>query len=162
MCFWRKFKCNSGFFIKGTVSRDFLPLVFLIKQYTLGPWFTGLFGFFFKFAELWSIFGRKNRAWDGCHWKFLSGIPFKLIYFCSCGGRTIRVHTGFWQIFPLNAVRALRIVHRSCMQCQWPLMHFACSVYDPACIVHVVSLTLHEYRKFRITSRIRISIKKKL
>jgi hypothetical protein len=48
----------------GTVARDFRPSVFFIKQYPLGPGFTGLilFEFCFGFGEIWSIFERKNRA----------------------------------------------------------------------------------------------------
>jgi hypothetical protein len=49
---------------KGTLSRDFRPLFFLIKQLHLGPWYTGksLFAYGFVFAEICNLeinFGQK-------------------------------------------------------------------------------------------------------
>jgi hypothetical protein len=38
---WQFSQVNKFYIIKGTVSRDFRPLVFFIKQSPLGPWFMG-------------------------------------------------------------------------------------------------------------------------
>jgi hypothetical protein len=81
------------FVLQGTVSRDFRPSVFFIKQYPMGPWFTGLFEFCFEscleFAEICSIFGRKNRACSvidtACTKIFCSVAPLNLYIFVVVG-----------------------------------------------------------------------------
>jgi hypothetical protein len=49
--------------LKGQCHEIFDPRFLTLKQYPLGPWFTSesLFEFCLEFAEIWSIFERKNR-----------------------------------------------------------------------------------------------------
>jgi hypothetical protein len=52
--------------IKGTVARDFWPLVFFINWPHMGPWFTllNIFEFGFEFSEIF-LFEGKN-SWISC------------------------------------------------------------------------------------------------
>jgi hypothetical protein len=61
--------CKFFSTLKGTLSRDFWPLVFFIKQLHLGTWYTGwsLFAYGFVFTEILDyeidFFGGQQ-----CHW----------------------------------------------------------------------------------------------
>jgi hypothetical protein len=137
------------------VSRDFRPSVFSLKQYSLGPWFTGysLFEFCFVFAEIWSIFERKSF----CLVDLLTSIFF------SVGvGQFGKINVLIAILF--KSSRAPRIVrrctmhavsmtpHASCMRCHWARMHFFAEhrrfAYDFSKLfenftVHAVSITPH-------------------
>jgi hypothetical protein len=101
---------------------------------------------------------------------FLIDIPFK-----GCQGRSNRssiVHAVsmtphafliFLHIFTFRSCSKIFL----CMQCQWHRMHrawhhmhHACGINDTICIVHAVLMTPHAFSKIRISSRIRIYIRK--
>jgi hypothetical protein len=54
-----------------------------------------------------------------------------------------------------KAVSLIILTFRSCSKISF-CMHRACGLNDPTWIVHAVSMKPHAYRKFRISSRIRI------
>jgi hypothetical protein len=55
---------------QGTVSQDFRPLVFFVKQYPWVQWFMGYIGFEYRFVFA-EIFDYENRLFSilfYCHW----------------------------------------------------------------------------------------------
>jgi hypothetical protein len=109
--------------IKGTVSRDFRPSVFFIKQYPLGPWFTGL-------KPFWILLWIRRDMIDFRTQKLCMRClgPFKFLYFFSGGvGQfgNINVFDRYWK-----AARAVRIIRRSYMRWQWHRLHRACGIND--------------------------------
>jgi hypothetical protein len=90
--------------VKGTVSLDFRPSVFFIKQYPLGSWFKCRLKPFCILLRIrrdkidfWMQKLCMRYHWHRMHKNVVLGCPFKFIYFCNYGiGQFAHEHTCFW------------------------------------------------------------------
>jgi hypothetical protein len=87
--------------------------------------------------------GRSNRS------SIVHGVSY---FACTMHAVSMRPHA------PCMRYQWYRL--HTCMQCQWYCMNRACGINDTACTMHAVSMTPHAFKKIRISSRIRIYLRK--
>jgi hypothetical protein len=115
--------------LKGTVSRDFRPSVFIHQTIPPGPLIHGLTPFWILLRIRRDMINfRTQKSCMRCHW--------------------YRMHRTWGVIDTACTVHAVSLIpHAPYMRCHWYRIHRACGVNDTACIL-----------KNRISSRIRIYI----
>ncbi len=125
---------------KGTVSRDFLLLVFFLNQFPPSIW---LYHFFRKFAEIFAAQGLprcQQHRWQ--MEKTFKKKNFNNFVWTPLGSR-VNIYINFCLRFTLRCLKpdiVAIICHRCqrhrrqiCRRCRWYRWHFATSVVDTGC-----------------------------